>query len=689
LRDSDYTGQGPKVKRIDRVYSPQMTLLLVLALAVQDPTPRALVERLRSENAVEREDAARKLQALGKAAVPDLEKAAKDPEIEVSARARRLLRIIALAEKLTPALRTGFPGIEERLVNDDDSWTTEFLKVAEAASTRPDVGAADLEVLIGPALLHAGDDHRVRLIEEVERWSLGSAAPALKAYLLDGERPGDKEAGDVLARLAPRALGPELLEIFRGPHERARFWIIPALRAIGNAEAVPDLLKTVESAERNQRKAAIRTLGEWGRAEAVPVLLKQLGEADEPDVVDALGRIGDARAIPAILTAMKSSPYPSTRLWGSDSLVRLDAKEAVPILIDQIGLPKSPFRNEVLRALRYLSPDDARKMAERLFDSPKPGDRQDGVAQFGLLKATDKVEAIAALLDHSDAGLRATAMRTLVRLKARDQVDRIALRMAVPEDVRTAAAALADLGAAGKADRTKIVAQLQSADPWIVYGAIETLGKVGAKDRVPELLPFLKSENYFHREAAATAIGRLAGKQSLEPLRPLLRDPNCAVRYYAATALCDAGLIEGAATLLKETRDRQNPHKFDGYTSSDTRTCRILNSFRQPKEWAKVVAAPLPPLPPGSRRAQVETIARELGFKVEWPEGPDHAWFTARAVFELFEPPTTSLDGLIHLLQGSRILGEPPLFEFVLEADRIRVLHYLDAIRFWERWLPR
>jgi hypothetical protein len=278
-------------------------------------------------------------------------------------------------------------------------------------------------------------------------------------------------------------------------------------------------------------------------------------------------------------------------------------------------------------------------------------------------------------------------MRALVRLDARDQTGRIAARLAVPADVLPAAHALADLGAAAKADPSLILALLQNADPWKAYGAIEALAKLDAKDRLPDLLPFLKSSHHFLRYAAATAVGRLAGKESLEPLRPLLRDPNCAVRYYAAQALCQAGLEEGAATLLKETRDRQNPHKFGDLTTSDTRTCRILNSLRRPAEWTKTVSTRLPVLLPGSRRSQIEAIAHEVGLKVEWPAGPEDAWLTGRAWFELFEPPTTTLEGLIHLLQGSRILAEPPRFEIVLESDRIRVLHYLDAIRFWEEWL--
>jgi len=273
-----------------------------------------------------------------------------------------------------------------------------------------------------------------------------------------------------------------------------------------------------------------------------------------------------------------------------------------------------------------------------------------------------------------------------VRLEARDQANRIAARLAVPADLLPAAHALADLGAAAKVDTTRLLPILRNPDPWKAYGAIETLGELGTKDRLQDLLPFLKSSHYFQRYAAAIAVGRIAGKESLEALRPLLRDSNCAVRYYTAEALVRAGLVEGRVTLLKETRDRQNPHKFGDLTSSAPRTCRTLNSLRRPDEWKKAESTKLPALLPGSRREHVEAIAHELGLKVEWPEGPLHPWFTARAAYELFEPPTTMLEGLVHLLQGSRILMEPPLFEFVLEADRLRVLHYLDAIRFWEGW---
>src|SRR2546422_8927617 len=114
-----------------------MIILPALALwsllqAQSDPARQAreLVGQLRSESFDERQEATRKLKVLGRAALPELEKAAKDPDAEVAERARNLLRVIPVREVLSTRFSEVIPGVEERLAfGDEHTWTKVLLEV--------------------------------------------------------------------------------------------------------------------------------------------------------------------------------------------------------------------------------------------------------------------------------------------------------------------------------------------------------------------------------------------------------------------------------------------------------------------------------------------------------------------------------------------------------------------------------
>jgi outer membrane lipoprotein-sorting protein len=90
-----------------------MNLLLAAALVLQDKTPERLIEQLRSDKVEVRGEAARLLEDLGKAVIPDLEKAAGDKDTDVAGRAKLILEAIhskvahelydKMGEKLTKA----------------------------------------------------------------------------------------------------------------------------------------------------------------------------------------------------------------------------------------------------------------------------------------------------------------------------------------------------------------------------------------------------------------------------------------------------------------------------------------------------------------------------------------------------------------------------------------------------------
>lgn len=138
-----------------------LSLLVMPAQVQQDPQKevRELVEKLRSENPQEREKAALMLEGIEKAAIPTLEKAVTDPDTEVAQRARQILRTIEFAQKLTPALKKAFPGVQLRLLSDrGHAWAGVFLEaVAEKAGRRlhPTLMRPDIEILTAPAVRHA------------------------------------------------------------------------------------------------------------------------------------------------------------------------------------------------------------------------------------------------------------------------------------------------------------------------------------------------------------------------------------------------------------------------------------------------------------------------------------------------------------------------------------------------------
>lgn len=99
--------------------------------------------------------AIRKLRAFGREARPAFEKAAKDSDPEVAARARWLLRRLELVETLPRRLLKAIPAIEDRLAADEGpSWTRAFLDAVAVEDGRekyPDLGRRELEPLVARA----------------------------------------------------------------------------------------------------------------------------------------------------------------------------------------------------------------------------------------------------------------------------------------------------------------------------------------------------------------------------------------------------------------------------------------------------------------------------------------------------------------------------------------------------------
>src|SRR5256885_2187385 len=93
------------------------------------------------------------------------------------------------------------------------------------------------------------------------------------------------------------------------------------------------------------------------------------------------------------------------------------------------------------------------------------------------------------------------------------------------------------------ADRALEVLQgrLADTDPEVVAAAAEFVGLTGSPQAVALLVPLLRHESEFAREAALVGLAEAGGREIARPAMPALKDESVAVRAAAARTLAAAG----------------------------------------------------------------------------------------------------------------------------------------------------
>ena len=91
--------------------------------------------------------------------------------------------------------------------------------------------------------------------------------------------------------------------------------------------------------------------------------------------------------------------------------------------------------------------------------------------------------------------------------------------------------------------------RLADRDPTVAAAAAELAGLSGAPQVVALLVPLLRHESEFVREAALTGLAEIGGREISRPVIPALKDISMGVRAAAARAIAVAGDV-GATTVL-------------------------------------------------------------------------------------------------------------------------------------------
>ncbi len=313
--------------------------------------------------------------------------------------------------------------------------------------------------------------------------------------------------------------------------ERLRQDAAEALGQIGDTRAVEPLIVALKDPWTDVRRAAAEALGQIGDARAVEPLLTALKEGDvflQPSAAKALGQISDARAVEPLIAALKNSAQVA-RYEAAEALGRIGDARAVEPLIAALK------DEEVIYFDSRPSATPAMAAAEALGKIGDPRALEPLMVALKEERVGLEFPAFAGALTRFGApgvGLLITALANAKREDARDSL--AAGRTRSMDAFRRVAAAEA-LGQTGDARAlAPLVVALK--DPVVGEAAGQALVRFGASG-VEHVLAALQDEEPHVRRGAAAALKETSEVEAVEPLIVALRDRDGLVRRHAAEAL--------------------------------------------------------------------------------------------------------------------------------------------------------
>jgi HEAT repeat protein len=307
----------------------------------------------------------------------------------------------------------------------------------------------------------------------------------------------------------------------------------------------------------------------------IPPALADLGPAVVPILVDAmkdpspvarggaaqaLGMIGDARAVPAIVAVLANDKETYVRLEAVGALGNFDEPVAIEALIRALNQDADArVRAEAARSLGGIgNPATGAALAHALAGDAEGQVRNLAAEALGKVGDTNAVPALIATLNDPYEDARVLAAFALADLRDRRAVPALMAATKGGAD-RVRSAALWALGSLG--DRQAVPAILKAADdnsPDVRENALITLGRIGGPEALPRLASALRSTNARDRRGAARGLGRLGGPEVVPLLLAALTDTDSSVRWTAAEELAYVGDARAVAGLVVATKDEQD-----------------------------------------------------------------------------------------------------------------------------------
>jgi HEAT repeat protein len=367
------------------------------------------------------------------------------------------------------------------------------------------------------------------------------ARHATERALRDGDLQSRLQALDVLTAhpaassfgAIAGALDDELAEV--------RLRAVHALEAARDPRASVPLLAHVADSDRGVREATLGALG--GDRRVLPALLRQLAEgAPEPrgEAIDALARLGDARAVPALIGLSRRRPRDETARRAAFALGVLATPDAVDALLTLAREP--PGADDVRLALERAGTAAVPRLCREL-EAGTPTSARLAAEALGRIGDRRATAALVTAASRGRTGTTPSALEALTRLADPAAVPALARLVERSEIAELRALALDALIATGDDRAIEVVSRaLGDGDAGVRARAVRLAAWMGGRAPIDAVAQRLADPDPEVRLRAALALGRL-------PAPP-------APRILAALAPGAPRLTEVAACSLGDALER-------------------------------------------------------------------------------------------------------------------------------------
>lgn len=432
--------------------------------------------------------------------------------------------------------------------------------LAHIGDTRaaPRVAALIDDELLRPAVIGAlltlGDESAVQpLVAELNR-ARTPAVPIAQALAAIATRYQQRYGeGEYIADLVRNTLAPTgqraLLQALHDANPPELPYLVKVLSWLDDPAVARALARLL--GEPTTRDEIVETLVRQGRR-MTPWLLRLLDDEDEEirqAAVMTLGRIGDSRAVPALIDLLDADPKLIPVVAGA--LAKIGNLDAFEALLAHIGHPNRAVRQSIVGALNSLGhPQMAQRIAVLLEDDD-PHVREAAVQIAGYFGYEECAEQLIAHCYDPDESVRCAALEHLPLLDDPRALG-ILRRALGAESARERAAAVYGLTQLDSAQAIPYLAQaLEDADQWVRFFAARGAGYLASPELFESLLHHAQADPAIPvRLEAIGALGRIGGPRAIAALTPFTEAPEPDIARVAVEALGKIGLPEALPPLL-------------------------------------------------------------------------------------------------------------------------------------------